>query len=70
MPQLLKNEASIGNETVTIKQLIQKLQEYPPDMMVAYTWEGQINPVILDEFIVEPNNKHLTGPTLLLDAET
>ena len=62
-------ELSIGAETLTIKELIEVLSTFPPDMAVAYTWEGQITPVEKDAITVLNLSKHVTTPVLLLDAE-
>lgn len=67
MPELIKHYKS---ETVKISDLIAKLSEYPPDMAVAYTWEGQITPVVLDEIKVMQETSKVYGPVLLLNVET
>ncbi len=67
MPRLRKDWEN--SHTVTVGQLIAKLAEYPPDMPVAYTWEGQTLPVRLDAIEIVPDSKHVFGPVLLLDAD-
>jgi len=59
-----------NQQTVTVAELIAKLSEYPPDMAVAYTWEGQVLPVVLKEIEVMTESKSVCCPVLLLDAET
>lgn len=68
MPRLLKD--CKDSDTVSVAQLIAKLSEYPPDMAVAYTWEGQVLPVVLEELEVMEETDRVFGPVLLLDAET
>jgi len=68
MPKLIKGWEH--SETVTVGELIKKLSEYPTDMAVAYTWEGQVLPVVLSEIEVMEETDRVFGPVLLLDAET
>lgn len=68
MPQLLKNAP--WSSTITVAELIEKLQQYPPEMAVAFTWEGQIKPVFPENFTVSDESRHIYGPVLLMDAET
>jgi hypothetical protein len=68
MPKLIKDWKD--SNTVTVAELIAKLSEYPPDMAVAYTWEGQVLPVVLEELEVMDETDRVFGPVLLLDAET
>lgn len=41
-------------QTMTVADLIAKLQEYPPDLRVGATWEGQLKAIMSDKFHVEP----------------
>ena len=67
MPKLKKHwDQSV---TATVAELIAKLQTYPPEMAVAYTWESQVAEVVLDKIEVMPETDRLNGPVLLLDAE-
>lgn len=58
------------SNTVTVGELIRKLSEYPKEMAIAYTWEGQILPVVLAEIEVMQETKKVHGPVILLNAET
>jgi hypothetical protein len=68
MPRLIKGEPN--STTVTVAELIEKLKEYPAEMPVAYTWEGQVNPIDFSTFEVMEETNKVFGPVLLLDAET
>lgn len=68
MPRLIKRHSN--SQTATVAELIAKLAEYPPDMAVAYTWEGQITPVDFSEIEVMQETDQVFGPVLLLNAET
>jgi hypothetical protein len=67
MPKLIKGW---DNCTITVGELIQKLSEYPPDMAIAYTWESQVTPVVLDEIKVIQESDYIYGPVVLMNAET
>jgi|LakMenEpi03Aug12_release.lakeMendotaPanAssembly.Ray.scaffolds.fasta_scaffold507587_3 hypothetical protein len=67
MPKLKKHWEQVN--TVTVAELIAKLQTYPPTMAVAYTWESQIVEVVLDNIEVIQETNQIYGPVLLLDAE-
>ena len=54
--------------TSTVGELIEKLSNYPEDMAVAYTWEGQTLAVEHDKFYTLQENDFLKGPTLIMDA--
>ena len=68
MPKLIKGWQD--SNTITVAELIRKLSEYPQDMAIAYTWEGQILPVVLDEIEVMQESSKVYGPVVLLNAET
>ena len=68
MPQLIKGWSE--SNTATVSELIQKLSEYPPDMPIAYTWEGQVVPVVIDEINVMEETDKVHGPVVLMNAET
>lgn len=68
MPGLIKGQKN--STTVTVSELISKLSEYPPDMAIAYTWEGQVTPVVLSEVEVMGETDMVFGPVLFLNAET
>lgn len=68
MPKLIKEWKD--STTVTVGELIAKLSEYPSEMAIAYTWEGQVLPVVLDEMEVVQETSRVHGPVLLLNAET
>ena len=68
MPQLIKRWE--GSTTATVGELIAKLSEFPQEMGVAYTWEGQVLPVVLEKIEVMEDTDKVCGPVLLLDAET
>ncbi len=55
---------------MTVAELIKKLSEYPQDMAIAYTWEGQILPVVLEEIAVMGETNKVYGPLVLMDAGT
>ena len=57
-------------ETITVGELVEYLQTFPDKMRVAYTWEGQILPVVLDKNEVVQETAEFYGPLLLLEAET
>tara|TARA_R110002096_G_scaffold66682_2_gene162162 strand:- start:1652 stop:1855 length:204 start_codon:yes stop_codon:yes gene_type:complete len=67
MPKLFKLNSV---NTVTVGELVERLRSHPQDMPVAYTWEGQILPVKLDEIEVMQGTRFVHGSVLLLDAET
>lgn len=69
MPKLFKN-VPWKSETATVADLIAALQKYPPEMLVAYTWEGQIVPVVVENVEIFQETESINGPVLLLDAET
>jgi len=56
--------------TVTNGELIEKLQNYPLDILVAYSWEGCVVPVVLGEMEVMEETDFVHGPVLVLDADT
>jgi len=68
MSQLLKGVKD--SNTITVGELIQCLQNFPPGMSVAFTWEGQVLPVLPERFEIMPDTDRVCGPVLLLDAET
>lgn len=68
MPKLIKDWKD--SNTVTVAELIAKLSEYPQGMAVAYIWEGQVCPVVLDKIEVMQETEYVYGPVLLLNAET
>lgn len=68
MPRLLKDWKD--SSTATVGELIAKLSKYPQDMAVAYTWEGQILPVVLEEISVMGETSKVYGPIVLMNAET
>lgn len=68
MPKQLKK--AWKSETATVAELIEALQKYPPEMLVAYTWEGQIVPVVVENVEIFQETESINGPVLLLDAET
>lgn len=67
MPHLLKDWRD--SNTVTVQELINELLKYDGSMAVAYTWEGQVLPVVLDKIEVMEETSRVFGPVLLLDAE-
>ena len=52
MPRQLQTERG-ERLTATVGELIAALQNYPPDTLVIYTWEGQSIPVDVDEIDLE-----------------
>jgi hypothetical protein len=68
MPKLIKGWQD--STTVTVAELIRKLSEYPQDMAIAYTWEGQVLPVLLEEIEVMQETSKVYGPVVLMNAET
>ena len=68
MPKLIKGWQD--SNTLRVAELIRKLSEYPQGMAIAYTWEGQILPVVLDEIEVMQESSKVYGPVVLLNAET
>jgi hypothetical protein len=68
MPILIKEWPL--SETVTVGDLILELQKHDPEMAVAFLWESQITPVVLDRIKVMPETDKVYGPVLLMDAET
>ena len=49
-------------ETMTVKQLIDKLKQYPDELRVLITWEG-IHATLYDEaFTVGHVNNHVKNP--------
>jgi len=68
MPKLIKGWQD--STTTTVGELIRKLSEYPQDMAIAYTWEGQILPVVLEEIEVMQETNKVYGPIVLMNAET
>lgn len=68
MPKLI--EIWESSNTVKVAELIAKLEESPPETAVAYLWEGQVTPVVLDQVFLREDNDQVHGPVLLLNAET
>ena len=68
MPKLIKG--CMDSTTITVADLIAKLNEYPPGMAVAYTWEGTVRPVVVKEIEIMQDTDRVHGPVLLLNAET
>jgi hypothetical protein len=68
MPPLIKDWPL--TMTVTIAELVANLQEYPQDMAVAFTVEGQVTPVVLERMKIMQETSSVYGPVLLMDAET
>jgi hypothetical protein len=68
MPKLHKDWKD--STTATVADLVRKLSEYPPDMAVAYTWEGQVTSVVLEEIEIMQESQWVYGPVVLLNAET
>ena len=61
--------------TCTALELIQHLHSlisvHGGDLLVAFTWEGQILPVVRERIILDTLGKNREGKTvILLDAET
>jgi len=54
-------------DTMTVQQLIEKLQEYPRDLPVCTTWEGQLKPFEDDNFYL--NDDQTSTTMLLIDVE-
>jgi hypothetical protein len=68
MPKLYKDWPN--SKTITVAELIAELSKYRQDMPVAYTWEGQVLPVVLEEIEVMTKSESVCCPVLLLDADT
>jgi hypothetical protein len=68
MPKLIKSEPN--STTVTVSELIEYLSLYPPDTAIAYQWEGQVTPIVLDEIAIMQETAKVHGPVVLMNAET
>jgi hypothetical protein len=56
--------------TATVGELIAKLSQFDADLPVAYQWEGQITPVVIEDFTILAKSTHVVTPILLMNAET
>ncbi len=54
--------------TMTAGELTNLLAKYPPDMPVLAAWEGVLAPINADKFEVEPADKKITLPCLVVDV--
>ena len=52
--------------TLTVAELVEHLNKFPADTLVAFTYEGIICTVDLKKLVIEDTE---IGPMLLLDAE-
>lgn len=68
MPRLIKSEPF--STTVTVAELIAKLSQYPPETAIAYLWESQITPVVLDQIEIRQETDKVHGPVVVMNAET
>ena len=57
-----------SGDTMTVKELMDALSEYPSDMAVIATWEGVCAGIRKDNFYVEENTDTL-GERLFIDVE-
>lgn len=58
--------------TMTVKELQDKLAEYPDDMPVLATWEGVYAPITADSFTTAPYTRCLAEdacPVLEIDVD-